>query len=197
MTETCSQICTLPPDEVNTHVGTVGRPIPGAAVSVRDGSGAPRPNGEAGRIWVKGAMVADPDWMETGDVGVLDQGGYLTVIGRADEIIVTGGEKVAPAEIEELLVMRDDVAEAAVVGVADPEWGERVVAAVVLAVVPGREGTPDAEALRSYLRENLAPFKVPRSITVVDELPLIGPGKVDRNMLRELTSVAQQEARDL
>ena len=197
MTETCSQICTLPPDEVSTHVGTVGRPIPGAAVSVRDGSGAPRPNGEAGRIWVKGAMVADPDWMETGDVGVLDQGGYLTVIGRADEIIVTGGEKVAPAEIEELLVMRDDVAEAAVVGVADPEWGERVVAAVVLAVVPGREGTPDAEALRSYLRENLAPFKVPRSITVVDELPLIGPGKVDRNMLRELTSVAQQEARDL
>ena len=166
-------------------------------MSIRDDSGSPRPEGEAGYVWVKGAMAAHPDWMETGDVGVLDREGYLTVIGRADEMIVTGGEKVAPAEIEELLVSRDDVAEAAVVGVADPEWGERVVAAVVAAEAPGRETAPDAEALRSFLRENLAPFKVPRSITVVDELPLIGPGKVDRIMLRELMSVAQQEARDL
>lgn len=194
MTETCSQICTLLPEEVNDHLGTVGRPIPGAAMSIRDGDGASVPNGEVGRIWVKGAMAAAPDWMATGDVGALDAAGYLTVAGRADEMIVTGGENVAPAEIEALLVTRGDVSEAAVVGIADPEWGERVVAAVVPG--GGAAPAPDAETLRAYLRANLASFKVPRSIAVVAELPRTGPGKVDLRALRELMNVARPEAHD-
>lgn len=201
MTETCSQICTLMPGEVSAHLGTAGHPIPGAAVEVRTADGAPVPNGEIGRIWVKGDMVVETSempggdadrWLETGDMGSLDQDGYLTVAGRADEMIVTGGENVAPSEIELLLVLRNDVAEAAVVGIPDPEWGERVVAAVVA----GREGSPDPEILRAYLGESLSPFKIPKSIAVLDDLPRIGPGKVDRNMLRDLMRTTVQRAGD-
>lgn len=189
MTETCSQICTLLPDEVAAHIGTVGRPIPGAAVMIRDDDRVAAQAEQTGRIWAR-----SPDssaWIETGDLGAVDLEGYLTVVGRADEMIVTGGEKVAPAEIENLLALRADVAEAAVIGIADPEWGERVVAAVVA----GRAGSPDPESLRSYLRESLAPFKVPRSVVVVAELPRTGPGKVDRGMLRNLIADNFQRGR--
>ena len=192
MTETCSQICTLLPSEVEEHLGTVGRPIPGAAVEIRGAGGVALPNGEIGRIRVKGAMVAreHEDWLETGDLGSLDAAGYLTVAGRADDMIVTGGENVAPAEIEQLLLLRNDIAEAVVVGVPDPGWGERVVAAVITRAADGAD--PDPESLRAYLRENLAPFKVPKSIAVVAELPRIGPGKVDKGMLRDLMGAAMR-----
>jgi O-succinylbenzoic acid--CoA ligase len=204
MTETCSQICTLLPREVDAHLGTVGRSIPGATLKIRDADDGSLPNGQVGRIWVMGPMVArSPEmensldgeggpWLKTSDLGSLDNDGFLTVVGRADDMILTGGENVAPSEIEQLLVLRNDVAEAAVVGIGDPEWGERIVAAVV----PGAGRSPDAEVLSAYLSDHLDAFKVPKSIAILDELPLIGPGKVDRDMLQQLLSVNPAGAGD-
>ena len=119
-------------------------------------------------------------FMSSGDVGYLDDAGRLFVVGRDDEMIVSGGENVYPIEVEKTLAAHPDVAEAAVIGVDDEQYGQRLAAFVVL--TPGAGATPDT--LKQHVRENLANYKVPREITVLDELPRGNTGKILRAELQ-------------
>jgi O-succinylbenzoic acid--CoA ligase len=164
MTETCSQVV----------AGSPGRPLAGVEVEVA-------PDGE---ILVRGPMVAPgalaPDgWLHTGDLGRLDADGRLEVLGRLKELIVSGGENVAPLEVERVLLAHPAVAEAGVAGVPDPEWGEAVTAFVVLAE------PVEPEELRAWARDHLEPFKLPKAIHAVDSLPRNSGGKLMRDRLAE------------
>jgi O-succinylbenzoic acid--CoA ligase len=162
MTEACSQIATN------------GLPLLGIELRIADD----------GEILVQGANVArgalsDDGWLHTGDLGALDRRGRLTIIGRKADTIVSGGENVAPAEVEAVLLEHPVVADVAVFGIPDPEWGEAIVANVVL-----RAGTEtDGEALRAYCARMLAGFKVPKSIRPVSALPRSETGKLERHRL--------------
>ena len=124
--------------------------------------------------------AAGPDgWLVTGDLGRLDDEGYLYVLGRADDVIVTGGKNVTPAEVEQALLEHAAVADAAVHGREDPEWQHAVVASVVL--VGGAEATEDD--LRAFCRDRLAPHKVPKAVEFVAELPRNAQGKLLRDRL--------------
>ena len=118
--------------------------------------------------------------MASGDMGYLDDAGRLFVVGRDDEMIVSGGENVYPIEVEKTLAAHPEVAEASVLGVDDQQYGQRLAAFVVLA--PGASATPDL--LKQHVRENLANYKVPREIIVLEELPRNSTGKILRNELR-------------
>jgi O-succinylbenzoic acid--CoA ligase len=174
MTETCSQICTLSAADASRKRGSAGRPLLGAQVEI-----------DEGEIVVFGPMLAagaaDNDGrLRTGDLGRLDEEGFLWVEGRRDDLIVTGGENVRPEDVEEILESHPAVAEAAVVGRPDPEWGSAVVAVVVAA--PGH--SPDPGELRELCRARLAPFKVPKSVELAESLPRTGSGKLQRRLLR-------------
>jgi o-succinylbenzoate---CoA ligase len=167
MTETCSQIATA------AAGSDAARPLPGVEVRIGDGD----------EVFVRGPMVArsalsDDGWLHTGDRGRFDAGGFLHVEGRIKDVIVTGGENVASAEVEEALMAHPAVAEAAVVGRPDPEWGEAVTAFVVV----DREGVADDE-LVAWCRERLAGYKVPRSLVRVGELPRTDSGKLLKGRL--------------
>jgi O-succinylbenzoic acid--CoA ligase len=166
MTESCSQVV----------AGSPGRPLPGVELQIA-------PNGE---ILVRGAMVAPgavgPDgWLHTGDLGELDEDGALHVLGRLKELIVTGGENVAPLEVEQALLAHPAVADAGVAGLADPDWGEAVTAFVVLRAPAGHD------ELRAWCRERLTPFKVPKAIHAVERLPRNSGGKLMRDRLASLS----------
>jgi fatty-acyl-CoA synthase len=122
--------------------------------------------------------------MSSGDIGYLDAAGRLFVVGRDDEMIVSGGENVYPIEVEKTLAAHSDVAEATVLGVDDEHYGQRLAAFVVLS----GDTTPDE--LKAHVRENLANYKVPRSITVLPELPRNSTGKIDRRELKGLINGA-------
>jgi O-succinylbenzoic acid--CoA ligase len=162
MTEACSQIA--------TH----GWPLPGVEMVVADD----------GELLVRGPTVAEGSvandgWLHTGDLGLIDAGGRLTVTGRKADTIITGGENVAPIEVERVLLAHPAVAEAGVFGRADPEWGETVVAKVVL--LDGR--AVDADQLRAFCAERMTGFKVPKAVEFVDELPRTASGKLLRRRL--------------
>ena len=127
------------------------------------------------------AAALDGRWLRTGDLGRLDPAGDLHYVGRSKEMIKTGGFSVDPAEVENAILEREEVAEAAVVGVADEYWGEEVVAFVVL----GAGADLEAEALVATCRENIASFKLPKRIFFIDELPKNATGKIERGALRE------------
>lgn len=168
--------------------GAVGQPLPGVAVRLVDESGAPVAAGTPGELEVRGPGLfagywGDPDatreafrdgWFRTGDVAVLEAGSYRILGRQSVDIIKTGGYKVSALEIEDALLAHPDVEECAVVGVPDPEWGERVTAAVVPR--PGAELT--VEALRGWAGGRLAPYKVPSRVHFVDQLPRNALGKV-------------------
>jgi O-succinylbenzoic acid--CoA ligase len=189
-TETASQIATARPDEAARHPGTVGQPLVTTGVTVVDDDGEPLPPGEPGELVVDGPTVSpgyrqsDPDdafgpaGFHTGDVGYRDEDGRLWVVGRLDDRIVTGGENVQPATVVGALQAHPDVADAAVVGLADPEWGERV-AALVVADGPG----PDE--LRAFCRDRLPDYAVPKTIDVARALPRTPSGTVDRQAVRD------------
>jgi len=176
--------------------GTVGFPLPGVGVRVVDDAGAACPIGEIGNMQVSGPNVfkgywrmpektaeeftAD-GWFKTGDVGKIDTRGYVTIVGRSKDLIISGGFNVYPAEIEGTLNDMAGVAESAVIGVPHPDFGEAVVAVVVAR--PG--STPDANALIGELKARIANFKVPKRVFVVGELPRNTMGKVQKNLLRE------------
>ncbi|HKN95253.1 MAG TPA: o-succinylbenzoate--CoA ligase [Thermoleophilaceae bacterium] len=172
MTQTSSQIATLTAAEAVTKAGSAGRPLLGVELSI---------SGE-GEILARGPMISpgalDPadGWLHTGDRGRLDDEGYLWVEGRLKDVIVTGGENVACAEVERVLEAHPAVVEAAVVGLPDPEWGELVTAFVVLDGEPGGD-------LIAHCRERLAGYKVPRALHVVDALPRNAAGKLLRRDL--------------
>ena len=161
--------------EASSQIATHGWPLPGVAVRVADD----------GELLVRGPTVAEgalaPDgWLHTGDLGTIDQGGRLTLTGRKADTIITGGENVAPAEVEAALLAHPAVAEAGVFGRPDGEWGEAVVAKVVL--VDGLAAGPDE--LRAFCAARLAAFKVPKSVEVIDSLPRTESGKLLRRELR-------------
>jgi len=211
LTETSSTVAVLGPDDhreafastdpaVRARLGSVGRPLPGLEVSVRDPLGDPVPAGERGEIWVRGEQVSgeylggvatDPDgWFPTRDAGMLDADGFLFVYGRLDDVIVRGGENLSPGEIEAALLSHPDVAEAAVFGVPDTDWGEKVVAAVVLA-----EGAPVSEPeLRAHVRARLRSTCTPEHIQVRPQLPYTETGKLLRRVLRAEVAAALSPA---
>jgi malonyl-CoA/methylmalonyl-CoA synthetase len=168
--------------------GKVGRPLPGVTVRLVDESGATVPDGTPGELEVRGPGLfshywRDPEataaafrdgWFRTGDVAVLDQGSYRILGRQSVDIIKTGGYKVSALEIEDALLANPGVAECAVVGLPDPEWGERVTAVIVPR--PGAGLTVDG--LRGWAAERLAPYKVPSRVHFVDELPRNALGKV-------------------
>jgi o-succinylbenzoate---CoA ligase len=174
LTETCSQVTTLSPDEAERKRGSAGRPLLTTHVRIADGE-----------ILVQGPTVApgtadQEGWLHTGDSGRIDSEGFLWVDGRRDDVIVTGGENVAPEEVEEVLAAHPDVLDAAVIGRPDPDWQNAVVAVIV-----AREGAePEPEGLRSWCSSRLASFKVPKRFELADQLPRTGSGKLRRAALR-------------
>lgn len=184
------------PEDGERVGGTVGKPLPGVGVRVVDDAGAPCPAGEIGNVQVQGPNVFKgywrmPDktaeefttdgWFKTGDVGHFDDRGYLTIVGRSKDLIITGGYNVYPAEVEGCLNEMDGVAESAVVGVPHPDFGEAVIAIVV--PKPGVQ--LDAGALVASLKQRIANFKVPKQVFIAGELPRNTMGKVQKNLLRQ------------
>lgn len=175
MTETASQVATESPGEAGKRSGSVGRPLEGAELRIVDGEGRALGHGAAGIIEVRGPMVSPGyaggerttgEWHRTADLGRLDSDGYLTVLGRADRVIVTGGENVHPAEVEAAVVSHPTVADALVYGVPDPEWGGAVAADVELA-----EGAVwDERAVAGHVGSRLAGHQVPKRWRVVDRI---------------------------
>jgi long-chain acyl-CoA synthetase len=180
---------------------SVGRPMDDVEVAIMDAAGSPLPSGAEGEICVRSARVMKEylkageataativdGWLHTGDVGFLDEDNYLFITGRVKDLIIRGGENIAPGEIEAVLESSHLIDEAAVIGVPDPEWGEAVKAIVVLA--PGAlEEDRDLEDLRAamqaYCKERLASFKTPAYVAFIDELPRNPMGKVLKTDLR-------------
>ncbi len=198
LTEAASQLATLLPDELRRAPGSAGRALPGTELRVVRPDGVEAGPGEAGEILARGPQVMrgylDPaasaralagGWLHTGDIGTLDAEGYLRVLERREDLIVSGGENVYPAEVEAALAAHPDVREAAVIGLPDELWGQRVHA--VVAADPAVH--LDLERLDAWLRERLAGFKRPRGYTRLDVLPRTASGKLQRAQLREqLTS---------
>jgi o-succinylbenzoate---CoA ligase len=174
LTETCSQATTLAPADARRKLGSAGRPLLTTHLRIQDGE-----------ILVQGPTVApgraDADgWLHTGDLGRIDEEGFLYVEDRMDDLIVTGGENVVPAEVEKVLLRHPQVADAAVVGREDPEWQQAVTAIVVLQ--DGSEVSPDE--LRRHCAESLAGYKVPKRVELAAALPRTPSGKLMRRALR-------------
>ena len=205
LTETSSTVALLGPEDhraaissddeaVRNRLRSVGRPIPGVTIEVHDDAGATCAAGEAGEVVVRGDQVAgeylgssvpDDGWFHTRDRGWLDEAGFLFIEGRADDTIIRGGENIAPAEIEEVLLRHNAVAECAVVGIDDEEWGQRIAAAVVLA--EGSSALP--EELIAFARAHLRTSKTPEMISIEEMLPYTDTGKLLRRVVRDRLSV--------
>jgi fatty-acyl-CoA synthase len=191
LTEASPNVLCLAPEDASTHLGSVGKPYTYVTVALHDDDAGAFVHGAGrGEIYVKGpnvfsgywdnpaatAAAFDDGWLRTGDVAERDGAGYYRICGRAKEMFVSGGENVYPAEVEQVLAAYLDVAEAAVVAIAHPRWGETGVAFVVAK----RGATLDTAALTTYCRANLAAYKVPSQFHVIGELPHSTVGKVDR-----------------
>jgi acyl-CoA synthetase (AMP-forming)/AMP-acid ligase II len=173
----------------------VGPPLPFVQVRLLDDEGLAVGAGSPGEIAVRGpnvmtgyygmpeatSQVIRDGWLYTGDLARADEEGFLYIVDRKKDMIVSGGENVAAREVEEVLFAHPDVLKAAVLGIPDPKWGEKVTAAVILR--PGRQATK--EEIRGFLKERLAGYKVPKAVYFVAEFPESGAGKVQKNKLRE------------
>lgn len=182
------------PSDMRAAPGTAGRIPEGTIVKIIDEAHEELPTGETGQIFVKHDMIfegytggeqknAFADMVGTGDLGHLDRAGRLFIDGRIDEMIVSGGENVYPIEVEDVIVMHEGVHEAAVIGVEDEEFGERLKAFVV----PHNGEKLTEKALKDHVKAHLARFKVPRDVVFVPELPRNATGKILKRELRELT----------
>lgn len=201
LTETSSTIALLGPEDhreafassdpdVAARLGSVGRPLPGVELEIRGADGQRLPAGLTGEITVRGEQVAgeydgndarDADgWFRTNDHGYLDHDGYLFIEGRADDVIVRGGENLSPGEIEDVLLQHPAVAEAAVVGMPSEEWGETVAAFIV----PTEGASIDADEVRTFVRTRLRSSRAPEVMHVRQELPYSETGKLLRRELR-------------
>ena len=211
LTETSSTIAVLTPDDhraaqsasaanVAKRLGSVGRPVPGIELQIRDDKGTVLGPGESGELFVRGEQVSGRytgigsvldtnGWFPTKDIAILDDDGYLFIGGRSDDTIIRGGENIAPAELEEVLVEHPHVRDVAVVGVEDPQWGQAIVAVVVPAAGAG----PDPEELREYVRKSLRGSRTPDRVVFRDELPTTATGKVLRREIVEGLRAAPAE----
>lgn len=200
LTETSSTISLLGPEDhraamtsqdpvVRSRIGSVGLPLPNVRIEIRDHAGRLLSPGERGRIHVAGPQVSgeyrgagkavdERGFFDTRDEGFLDRDGYLYVAGRADDTIIRGGENIAPAEIEEVLLLHNAVSDAVVVGLPDEEWGQRLAAAVV-----AEDGFADADALRDFVMARLRSSKTPDRFEFWDELPRTETGKLLRKVV--------------
>jgi acyl-CoA synthetase (AMP-forming)/AMP-acid ligase II len=205
LTETSSSVSILGPEDhrasvisqdpaVRARLGSVGRPLPTIELTVRDADGNELAQGETGEVWVRGEQVSgeygsvssltNDGWFATSDAGYLDAEGYLFLAGRMDDVIVRGGENLSPGEIEDVLLTHPNIRDAAVVGIADVEWGEVPACAIVL-----EDRTQiDAHEVRSWVARHLRSARVPVVIQMMDELPYNDAGKLLR---RELKPVLQ------
>ena len=197
MTETASQIATARPQQAFERSGTVGRPLLWTDLTIVDDDGDPVDRGERGEIVVSGPMVTSGYYgdvdanveafceqgLRTGDIGYMCEDGYLHVLNRLDDRIITGGENVDPGEIVEVLRSHPDVDEAAVVGIDDETWGERVAALIVPRTEPLSE-----DSIESYCRERLAGYKLPRVIAFTEALPRTASGTIKRPVVRQQLS---------
>ena len=195
LTESCSGDTLMRAGCEIDKIGSTGVATPHVEISIRDESGAALPAGRDGEICLRGPKVTrgywrDPertaacfhgDWFRTGDIGHLDVDGFLFLTDRLKDMIISGGENIASSEVERVLYAFEGVSEAAVIGLPDTRWGERVVAVVVPA--PGR--TLDADELVRFCRTRLAGFKVPRQVVIGDALPRNPSGKVLKRVLRD------------
>lgn len=200
MTEMGSTVTALAPEDHfrdgGRYLASVGRPIAGAAVRITAPDGSECPTGTAGEIFARGPgrMLGYLDaeeatqasfvdgWYRTKDMGYVDENGYLFLSGRADDLIISGGENIYPGEVTNVIMqLCDDIAEVAVYGVPDETWGEHVKASAVL--MPGSKLTP--EELRQYCRAHMPTFRAPKEIEFLDALPKNATGKVLTNVLRE------------
>ncbi|OBJ06743.1 class I adenylate-forming enzyme family protein [Mycobacterium colombiense] len=198
LTETSSTIAVLTPDDhraaqaaattdVARRLGSVGQAVAGIELQIRDEAGNVLPPGETGELFVRGEQVSgrytgigsvldENGWFPTKDIAMLDDEGYLFIGGRSDDTIIRGGENIAPAELEEVLVEHPHVRDVAVVGVEDPQWGQAIVAVVV----PAAGVDPDPEELREFVRKSLRGSRTPDEVVFRDELPTTATGKVLR-----------------
>jgi long-chain acyl-CoA synthetase len=177
-------------------VGSVGTPVSGVEVEIRDLWGKPVIPGEKGEICIRGRNIMKgylnnaeaneaafwkDDWFRSGDVGIIDPHGYLFIADRIKDMIITGGENVYPREVEEILYAHPDVSECAVIGLPDPEWGERTTAVIV---TKSGQAIEFAE-IKSFLKSKLSPFKVPKEYRFVKELPKSHTGKILKRVLQQ------------
>ncbi|QZT63090.1 acyl-CoA ligase FadD12 [Mycolicibacterium austroafricanum] len=185
-------IATATPRDLRAAPDTAGRPAEGTEIRILDADFNEVPTGEVGGIYVRNSTQFDgytsgktkdfhEGFMSSGDVGYLDDAGRLFVVGRDDEMIVSGGENVYPIEVEKTLAAHPDVAEATVLGVDDEKFGQRLEAFVVLTA----DAAATPETLKQHVRDNLANYKVPREITILDELPRSVTGKISRKDLQD------------
>lgn len=204
LTETSSTISILDPEDhraarsssdpaVRRRLSSVGRPSPVVELEIRDEAGIALPHGVVGEVWVRGEQISgeyadrkvirDDGWFPTRDSGWLDEGGYLFVEGRLDDVIVRGGENISPSEVEEVLRLHSDIEDVAVLGMPDEEWGERIVAAVV-----ARKAV-SADELQAFVKARLRSTRVPEAFYFRDSLPYNDTGKLLRRGLREEITV--------
>ena len=204
LTETSSTIALLGPDDhreardssdpaVRARITSVGMPLPTIELEIRDDNGAVLTAGEAGEIYVRGDQVSgeyrertaldSEGWFPTRDVGWLDSEGYLFLGGRADDVIVRGGENISPGEIEEVLATHSAIAESVAVGIPSIEWGEAV--GIAITVRDGCE-TPSTTELQSLIRDRLRSSRVPEKVVVIDECPYNEMGKLLRREIKAL-----------
>jgi acyl-CoA synthetase (AMP-forming)/AMP-acid ligase II len=207
LTETSSTISVLTPEDhreavasadpaIRRRLTSVGRPLPTIELEIRDAEGNVVPTGERGEICVRGEQVAgeylgrsvltDDGWFPTNDVGWVDDDGFLYLDGRLDDVIVRGAENLSPGEIEDTLLSHPAVAEAAVVGIPDSEWGEAVAAAVVLTA--GQQVSGDE--LKRWVRDRLRSTKTPQVIQIRGEMPYNETGKLLRRVIRDELSTS-------
>ncbi|HEX9155616.1 MAG TPA: AMP-binding protein [Nitrospira sp.] len=203
----CGQITILKPEDRARHGDSVGRPIWAVRLRVNDENGRELALGHAGEICLRSPMAIEgyyrnPEataeffsdgWCHTGDIGFLDEEGFLHVVGRKKNMIKSGGISIFPEEIEAVLATHPDLAEVAVVGCRHPEWGEAVKALVV----PKKNALVDPERIIEFCKESLAPYKAPKVVEVVTRLPRTALGKIDRGKLEiEETPVGEVEPRE-
>jgi fatty-acyl-CoA synthase len=195
MTETIATISTLKPSDVLRKLSSVGKPFVNIELRIAGDGEKDVPQGEVGEILARGPNVMegyykDPSatdealrggWLHTGDLGKLDEEGFLTIVDRKKDMIISGGENIYPKEIEEVLYTHPKILEAAVIGLPDPVWGEKVHA--VVAPKPGQQLTE--EEVANYCKSRIASFKKPKSVEFVDRLPRSPAGKVLKMVLRE------------
>ena len=195
LTESCSGDTFMQAGREIEKIGSAGRATPHIEIEIRDAEGRTLPPGEVGEICLRGPKVTrgywkDPektrasffgDWFRTGDVGHLDEEGFLYLTDRLKDMIISGGENIASSEVERVIYEMPEVREAAVIGIPDAHWGEKPVAVVALAA----GAALDLPKLSAFCRSKLAGFKVPKELHVVDALPRNATGKVLKRELRK------------